>query len=145
MSRASKVSCNVSFFSLSVYQADITSSNWIVSPFLLYLSSGHGYVPFVSLALSTPSSMVWLKDQITFLFNAKCKGIWLNIYVMTFVLKTIITHDDRKDTCELWLDEGWVKLVHLTSATVQEHDIHDVISYVPLAFNLHNTNTYHYR
>jgi hypothetical protein len=47
----------------------------------------------------------------------------------------------EKDTCELWLNEWWVKLIHLTSATVQEHDIHNVISYVPLAFNLHNTNT----
>jgi hypothetical protein len=48
----------------------------------------------------------------------------------------------QKDTCELWLNEGWVKLVHLSSPTIQEHNVDNVIPYVPLPFHLHNTKTH---
>jgi hypothetical protein len=53
-----------------------------------------------------------------------------------------LTQDGRKDTCKLWLNEGWVKLVHLSGATIQEHDVDNVISYVPLPFNLHSVNAH---
>jgi hypothetical protein len=78
----------------------------------------------------------------------KCNIICIHIYVILCSSLWLswrtefLPQDGRKDTCELRLNEGRVKLVHLSGATVQEHDVDNVISDVPLPLDLHDTNTH---